>query len=370
MERLMALELAERARQQGVLPMPGVPSLPMAEHVVEAVRRAAGQVLPRQTRGRPELRGVLADHLREAFGLAVDPERELLVTHGAQHGMSVALRALVSPGDEILVPAPTYFFDGMVRMAGARPVYLPSRAADGWATDLDALRAAVTPETRAILLCNPANPTGYTPAAGELAAILSLAAEHGLLVLSDESYARYVHSGAGYTPLQTLREHWPELVTVTSLSKNYAFTPWRVGYVHAPAPLLERVHRAFEWDAITVGDVPQAAACAVVSGPQEWLDEVYATFPRRRDLLCSALETAGLPVVRPAAGIFAFPDFSRLGVRGRELEDLLLQYGIPGIAGDAFHGEGTHARLLYGGTEPDLAEAGRRLVTLVHERGQ
>ncbi|WP_236790938.1 pyridoxal phosphate-dependent aminotransferase [Amycolatopsis sp. GM8] len=368
MERVAALDLADRARARSVVPMPGVPALAMPGHVLEAVRQAATQVLPRQSRGWPELRRVVADHLRAESGLEVDPERELLVTHGAQHGMNVVLRALLAPGDEVLVPAPTYFFDGMVRMAGARPVYVRSRAARRWATDLDALAAAVTPATRAILLCNPNNPTGHTPARDELSAILALAAQHGLLVLADESYARYVHSGPGYTPQQSLRDEWPELVTVTSLSKNYAFTQWRVGYVHAPPRLLDRVHRAFEWDAINVGDVPQAAACAVITGPQDWLDVVFATFRRRRDLLCAAIEAAGLPVVRPDSGIFVFPDFSALDARGRDLEDVLLRHGITGIAGDAFQGPAAHARLLYGGTEADLAQVGHRLATLVRER--
>ncbi|MYW91899.1 pyridoxal phosphate-dependent aminotransferase [Amycolatopsis rubida] len=364
MERLPALALADRARVLPGIPMPGVPALPMPEHVLDAVRHAAGRVRPRQSWGTPELRRAIAEHLGGQSGLAVDPDRELLVTHGAQQGMSVVLRALLATGDEVLVPAPTYFFDGMVRMAGARPVYVPGRPEHGWATDVDGLRGAVTPATRAILLCNPNNPTGHTPSRDELSAVLALASEHGLLVLADESYARYVHSGPGYAPQQLLRGEWPELVTVTSLSKNYAFTQWRIGYVHAPAHLAERVHRAFEWDAINVGDVPQAAACAVLSGPQDWLDVVFASFRQRRDQLCAALDAAGLPVVRPDSGIFVFPDLSVLGRRGRDLEDLLLRAGIPGVAGDAFQGPGTHARLLYGGAEADLAEAGKRLAAL------
>lgn len=363
MERLPALALADRARELPVVPMQGVPTLPMPDHVLEAVRRAATQVLPRQSRGWPELRRVLAERL----GLATDPDRELLVTHGAQQGMSVVLRALLAPGDEVVVPAPTYFFDGMVRMAGARPVYVQGRALDGWAPDVDAVRAAITPATRAILLCNPNNPTGHTPTREALTAVLALAAERGLVVLSDESYARYVHSGPGYTPLQSLRGEWPDVVTVTSLSKNYAFTQWRVGYVHAPPHLLDQVHKAFEWDAINVGDVAQAAACAVITGPQGWLDGAFSTFRHRRDLLCKAIESAGLSVVCPDSGIFVFPDFSILGLHGRLLEDALLRYGVPGIAGDAFCGPADHARLVYGGSEPDLVDAGQRLASMVED---
>ncbi|WP_190816125.1 pyridoxal phosphate-dependent aminotransferase [Saccharopolyspora pogona] len=354
LERLPALALADRAADRpDPVQLAGVPVLPMPEHVVEAVRRVAGTPFPRISRGSPTLRA--------ALGAAVhaDPD-ELLVTHGAQHGMSVALRALLAPGDEVLVPTPTYFFDGMVRMAGARPVHVRTLAADGWAADPVALTAAITPATRALLLCNPNNPTGHTPSREQLGALVDLAARHGLVVFSDESYERYVHDRPRYVPLQTLRDRHPDLVTVTSLSKNYAFTHWRVGYVHAPTPLLDRIHTAFEWDAINVGDIPQVAAEAAVTGPQDWLDREFARFRGNRDLLVRVLGDAGVPVVSPASGIFAFADLSRLGM-GRDLEDALLARGISALAGDAFGGPADHVRLLYGGPASGLRELGRRL---------
>ena len=358
LDRLPALALADRAADRpDPVELAGVPVLPMPEHVVDAVRRVAGTAFPRVSRGSPALRAALA------APLDADPDRELLITHGAQHGMSVTLRALLAPGDEVLVPAPTYFFDGMVRMAGARPVHVPTRAAEGWAADPAALAAEITSATRALLLCNPNNPTGHTPTPEQLAVLVDLAARHGLTVLSDESYGRYVHDQPGYVPLQSLRNRHPDLVTVTSLSKNYAFTHWRIGYVHAPAPLLDRIHRAFEWDAINVGDIPQAAAEAVVTGPQDWLDGVFSRFRGKRDLLVSVLAEAGVPVVSPSAGIFAFADLGRFGA-GRDLEEELLARGIAALAGDAFAGPPDHARLLYGGPEAGIEELGRRLGTL------
>jgi aspartate/methionine/tyrosine aminotransferase len=355
LDRLPALALADRASSRPEpVALAGVPVLPMPEHVVETVRRVAGTPFPRVSRGAPGLRAALAART------GADPDRELLITHGAQHGMSVALRALLDPGDEVLVPVPTYFFDGMLRMAGARPVHVPTRAEDGWAADPAALEAAVTPATRALLLCNPNNPTGHTPTRAQLAGLADLAAGHGLVVFSDESYERYVHDAPGYVPLQELRDRCPDLVTVTSLSKNYAFTHWRVGYVHAPAPLLDRVHVAFEWDAINVGDIPQAAAEAAVTGPQDWLEPAFAGFRGKRDLLVRVLGDAGVPVVSPAAGIFAFADLARTG-SGRMLEEVLLARGIAALAGDAFGGPAGHARLLYGGPEEGIVELGRRL---------
>ncbi|MFE6742650.1 pyridoxal phosphate-dependent aminotransferase [Streptomyces tubercidicus] len=369
LERLPALELTERALKTprahtDPVPMGGVPVLPMPRHVVEAARTAAGQLFPRRSRGSAALRLAIAEHLTAAHGLEVAPETELLITHGAQHGMSVALRALLSPGDEVIVPAPSYFFDGMIRLAGARPVYVPSDEREGWDHSPEVIADAVTPATRALLICNPNNPTGYAPTRERLRQLLDLAARYGLVVFSDESYERYVWDGPGYVPQMLLRDRHPDLVTVTSLSKNYAFTGWRIGYVHAPAPLLGPIHRAFEWEAINVGDVAQAAAHAALTGPQDWLDPSFATMRARRDVLLSGLQRAGLSAVRPDAGIFAFADCGPLGVHGRHLENLLLEHGITAIAGDAFAGPGSHARLLYGGPVDGLTEAGRRLAAL------
>ncbi|MGW7750267.1 pyridoxal phosphate-dependent aminotransferase [Streptomyces violaceusniger] len=366
LERLPALELADRARmappsRAAMIPFRGVPVLPMPEHVVEAVRTAAGEVFPRRSRGSEELRQAIASRLGVAHGLVVDPEGELLITHGAQHGMSVALRALLSPGDEVVVPAPSYFFDGMIRLAGARPVYVPSDESRGWDHVPAAVEAAITPATRALLVCNPNNPTGYVPGRERLCGLLDIAARHGLIVFSDESYERYVWDGPGYVPQMLLRDHHPDLVTVTSLSKNYAFTSWRVGYVHAPAHLLKPIHHAFEWDAINVGDVAQAAAHAVMTGPQRWIEQEFATMRARRDILRDGLERAGLASVRPDAGVFVFVDCAPLGLRGRRLERLLLDHGVTAIAGDAFAGPDTHVRMVYGGSAADLEEAGRRL---------
>ncbi|MFJ1997761.1 pyridoxal phosphate-dependent aminotransferase [Streptomyces asiaticus] len=369
LERLPALELADRARTApphhvAMVPFRGVPMLPMPEHVVEAARTAAGEMFPRNSRGSEGLRQAIASRLEAAYGLAVDPGRELLITHGAQHGMSVALRALLSPGDDVVIPAPSYFFDGMIRLAGARPVYVPSDEGRGWDHVPAAVEAAITPATRALLICNPNNPTGYVPSRERLCQLLDIAARHGLIVFSDESYERYVWDGPGYVPQMLLRDHHPDLVTVTSLSKNYAFTSWRVGYVHAPAHLLKPIHHAFEWDAINVGDVAQAAAHAVMTGPQHWIEQEFATMRTRRDILRDGLESAGLASVRPDAGVFVFVDCAPLGFRGRRLERLLLDHGMTAIAGDAFAGPDTHVRMVYGGSAADLEEVGRRLEEL------
>lgn len=367
--RLPALAFTDRVarhRELGheVIPVGGVPVLPMPPHVVDAAAKASGEVFGRRTRGTPELRQVLAGLLDRTHRLAVDPDTDLLITHGAQHGMSVALRALLRPGDEVIVPSPTYFFDGMIRMAGAIPRYVCSSERTGWAIDIDGLAAAITSATRAIVLCNPNNPTGNVPTAEELQRVVDLAERHGFIVFSDESYERYVHEGPGYVPLQTMRADPDRLVTVTSLSKNYAFSSWRIGYVHASPRTIEQIHVALEWDAINVGDIPQAAATAVLTGPQDWVDVEFATMRARRDVLLHALDQAGIPCVRPQAGIFAFADLGSLG-SGEELENHLLDVGVAALSGGGFHGPETHVRLLYGASMENVKALGERVAATV-----
>ncbi|CCQ14452.1 putative uncharacterized protein [Rhodococcus sp. AW25M09] len=368
--RLSALAFSERVkaridRGEDLVPVRGVPVLPMPQHVVDAVSVAAAQPHARATRGTPALREAIAHTLRSTHSMTVDPESEVLVTHGAQHGMSVALRALVAPGDSVIVPTPTYFFDGMLRSAGAQPKYVATSSSDGWSIDPAAIRDAIDGTTRAILLCNPNNPTGNTPTVEVLRAIVDIAEQHDLYVLSDESYERYVHSGPGYVPLRSLADSTTpatdRIVTVTSLSKNYAFTNWRVGYVHAAAPTLTKIHSAFEWDAIDVGSVPQAAAVAVLSGPQDWLEVEFATMKQRRDELVRAVARFAVPAATPDAGVFLLADLSASGLTGRELEESLLDHGITALSGDGFHAPAGHVRLLYGADIDSVSALGERV---------
>lgn len=369
MQRLPALHLGDRIalrRSAGVefLDTVGVPVLPMPAHVVAAATDAASRTYPRISRGWLSLREAVAERLALTQGLQVDPDSQVLVTHGAQHGMSIALRALLHPGDEVLVPAPTYFFDGMLRLAGLHPVYTPSIESEGWRHDVEALAGAISPATRAIVLCNPNNPTGSVPTRPQLAEILAIAAKHDLIVFSDESYERYIHDGE-YVPLNGLRHLHDRIVTVTSLSKNYAFTNWRIGYVVGPASLIDAVHAALEWDSINIGDVPQAAAVAVLTGPQSWIQPSFDALRGRRDLLCDALLDAGVPVTRPDGGVFVLADLGSTGLEARALEDALLDRGLGSIAGDAFFGPADHVRLLYGGSDETVLATAETVARLV-----
>lgn len=365
-------ERAARSERGGVpvIPLAGAPVLPMPEHVRQAVARAMDLPDPRDTRGLPELREAIAAELGRAHGLRVDPERRLLITHGAMHGLSIVLRTVLAPGDEVIVPTPTFFFDGALHEAGATPVHVPSREADGWAIDLAGLEAAVTSRSRALLLCNPNNPTGHLPDAETVAAVVDIAARHGLLVVSDDSWQHFPYDGRRYRPVEAFAERWPHMITVTSLSKGYALGSWRVGYVLAPPHIVDALERRFQWEAAWCGVVPQRAAVAALTGPREWLDRTLATYQAKRDLVCRGIAASGLgEPVRPAGGAFLLVDCSPLGDTPAEIDEVLLRNGIASIRGADMHAPDTHVRLTFGSDERLLDELVEGLAKAVRTAG-
>jgi len=359
MGAMSARDRAARSTRHGVrvLPLVGAPVLPMPVHVRQAVAAAMEQPDPRNSRGLPELRTAIAAELQREHGLHLDPDRRLLITHGAMHGLSLVLRTVLTPGDEVIVPTPTFFFDGLIRESGATPTYVPSREGDGWALDPARLEAAVTPHSRAILLCNPNNPTGYLPDTATIAAVVDIAARHRLLVISDDSWQHFTFDGRRYQPVEAFADRWPHLVTITSLSKYYALASWRLGYVLAPPPIVDALERRLQWEAVCCGVVPQRAAVAALTGPRDWLDQALSTYQAKRDLVCDGITASGLAEpVRPAAGAFLLVDCSRLGDAPADIDRTLLGHGIATIRGADMHAPDTHVRLTFGSDEQVLGE--------------
>ena len=234
---------------------------PLPEHVREAVLAALDEHAVT-----PPSRGHLA--LREAIARSLpapaDPEREILVTNGAMHALSLTFRALLEPGDEVIVPTPCYFFGGLIERAGGVFVPVPS-----W--DPEAIERAVTPRSRALVLTNPNNPDGHLPSRAEIDELLALASRHGLTVITDEAYERCIHEGE-------LACAWgaPNVILIRSLGKSLAMPAWRIGFVAAEPAVIDACLRELEWDVIRVSHVAQRAATAALEGPQDWLDEVAA----------------------------------------------------------------------------------------------
>lgn len=335
-ERLSAVA----ASGNEVVPLHGTPAPALPPHVVEAVAAALGAASPApHPRGLPRLRERLASVVA-AMGRPVDPERELVVTNGAMHALGLCFRSLLGPGDEVVVPAPCFFFEGPIRSAGGVPVYVLGSPEDGWAWDAEALARAVGPRTRALLLCNPVNPTGRVPSADEVAAVLTVADRHGLVVVTDEAYEAALW-GVGLASAFPGAER---VVLIRSLGKSLLLPHLRLGLVAGPAALVDGVAAALEWDVLRVGIAPQAAALAALDGPRDWLEAVYAQLAADRDAAVAAVEASGgLRLVPPDGGPFLFVSAGREG-----LADELVVAGIRAVDGRHFQAP-SWARVPFGG---------------------
>jgi aspartate/methionine/tyrosine aminotransferase len=294
------------------------------------------------SRGLAALREALAYELGRARDRSLDPETEILVTNGAMQALGVCMRSLLRAGDEVIVPAPCFFFEGPIRAAGATPVYVHASPADGWRWDADAIARIVGPRTRALLLCNPGNPTGYLPAQADVAAVVGVAERHGLLVVTDEAYEAAVWSDTAFASAFGMAE---DAIVIRSLGKSLSLPQLRLGLVAGPAALVERCVDTLEWDCLRVGVAAQEAALAVLSGPREWLDSVHAGLVADRAAAIAAIAaTPGLSAVPPDAAPFLFVHADR----GRELATELARVGLPVVDGIHFQAPG-YARLPFAG---------------------
>lgn len=341
---------AERALAgTDVLPLRATIAAPLPPHVREAARAAVVEehevISP--SRGHLGLREAIA----RSLPAAPDPERQILVTNGAMHALSLTFRALLEPGDEVVVPTPCYFFAGLIERAGGVFAPVPTRETGGWRWDPDAIERAVKPRTRALVLTNPNNPTGYLPSRATIDEQLAIASRHGLTVIADEAYERCVHEGS-------LESAWgaPNVILIRSLGKSLAMPAWRLGFVASEPSVVDACLRELEWDVIRVGHVAQRAAAAALEGPQDWLDEVAAGYRADRDAAHAVIEDDPmLSAALPAAGPFLFVRLGEL-----HLENLLAA-GLPLVDGAAFGAPG-YARLPFGGAAALAEELHRRLL--------
>ncbi|WP_372592639.1 pyridoxal phosphate-dependent aminotransferase [Actinotalea sp.] len=298
--------------------------------------------------GEPELRAAVAAHQARHYGLHPDPRTEVLVTTGATEAIAATVLALVDPGDEVLTLEPFYdAYAAVLAMAGAHHRTVPLvPGPEGFAVDLAALRAAVGPRTRMILLNTPHNPTGAVLSADELAEIARLARENDLLVVTDEVYEHLTY-GATHLPIATLPGMAKRTLTISSAGKTFSFTGWKVGWVSGPAALVTAVRTVQQFLTYVSGAPFQVAVASALrdedGAAEAWVLAHAASLRDRRDLLCAGLDRAGFDVVVPQGTYFVVVDGARLGFDdGTELCRRLPELaGVVGVPVGAFCREGS-----------------------------
>ena len=322
--------------------MRGEPDLPTPAHIVEAATKAlaAGRTMYADQRGEPKLREAIAVKLLRDNGLQYDPATEILVTTGGTFGIYAALAAMLNEGDAVLVPDPVYdAYLSPIRLIGAVPVAVPSAIVNGrFVLTVEALEAAWTPACRALLLNTPWNPTGTVLTRRELTEIAAFCERRNLTIISDEIYEAIVYDGHEHvSPAVMARER---TVVVNALSKTYAMTGWRVGYVAAPPAFVRAMVLILQQSSRGPATFVQDAAAVALTGPQDCVATMLAEYSRRRELVLSALPH----VLAPEGGFFAMLDLRETGLPSDSIRKrLLAEFGIVVVHGAAYGagGEGT-----------------------------
>jgi N-succinyldiaminopimelate aminotransferase len=282
----------------------------MIDAAVKAMRDGRNQYPPGP--GMPELRQAISAHQQRFYGLAYDPDTEVLVTAGATEAIAAAALALCEPGDEVVMFEPYYdSYAPAVAMAGARRRVVPLRP-PGWDFDLEEFAAAVTPTTRLVVLNSPHNPTGKVFDPDELAAIARVCVEADVLVVTDEVYEHLVFEGR-HLPLASLPGMGERTITISSAGKTFSFTGWKIGWACGPAPLVAAVRTAKQFLTYVNGAPFQPAVAVGLGLPDEFFAGAAADLAARRDRLCVGLDDAGFDVLRPAATYFAMTDIRPFG---------------------------------------------------------
>jgi aminotransferase len=336
---------------------------PIKEAAITALN--AGQVHYSSNYGIPSLRAAIAEKLERDSGLHYRPEDEIIVTVGANEAVGAAFLALLDPGDEVLVPDPAWLhYRWCAQLCGATVVPVPCRADDEFVPDPATVAALITPRTRMILVNSPNNPTGAVYSLEVLEEIARLSQKHDLLVLSDEIYERMVYGGARHHSLASLPGMWERTLTVNGLSKAYSMTGWRLGFVAAPKPLSDLMIRVHQYTVSGATTFAQFGAVEAYTGDQGVVDEMVASFDRRRRILVDGLGTIrGLTCPEPRGAFYAFPSVTGTGRSSVELADLLLEEaGVAVVPGDSFGGAGVgHLRFSYAASDDDLREGVARI---------
>ena len=347
----------------------GEPDFVTPERFREAATRSIkdGKTKYTSNYGIRPLRDAISAHTARLRGVRYDPEREIIVTVGVSEAVDLAMRATLNDGDEVILADPSYvaYVPGIV-LAGAVPVAVPTREEDAFRLKPDAVAAAITPRTRAILLGFPNNPTGAVLEKDDVAGIARLAAEHDLLVYADEIYDRLVYGTAHRSILDEagMKER---TIYLAGFSKAYAMTGWRVGYACAPAEVIEQMMKIHQYAVMCVPTAGQYAALEALRTGEDEVRRMVGEYDRRRKVMWRRFNEMGLQCFEPRGAFYCFPNITSTGMSDDEFaERLLVEEKVVTVPGNAFGERGRgHVRACYATSLEKIEEACDRIARFV-----
>jgi aminotransferase len=343
----------------------GDPDLPTPPHIVEAAKAALDQGATHYTHpaGDPRLRRAIAEHIKASIGVSYEPD-EIIVTTGAQEAVYLTMLTLLEPGDEVLLPSHRVMsYDMAIELNGGKVATYPTVIDGEYRLSAEQIAKQITPQTTMLSVASPDNPTGGVASPEDIAAVAKLAKAHDLLVISDEIYSKFVYDDRRHASIVAEPGMWDRTLLINGLSKCYAMTGWRVGYLAGPLDYMRAIVEIKHTLTICTPSVSQAAALAALEGPQDVIEEMRRTYDERRHDMMAALSDMGLPFVQPAGAFYIYVDISPTGMSSPDFCLRLLEdTGVMIFPGTMFGSEGERwVRMSLLAPREQIVEAAERM---------
>ena len=317
--------------------------------------------------GTMDLRREIGRYMNRRFDLNYDPKSEIVVTVGGSEAIDVAMRTILQPGDEVIIPTPCFVcYEPLCKMTGATPVIVETRNEDKFKLTPELLEAAITERTKMLVLAYPNNPTGAIMDADDLEKIAKILREKQIIVLSDEIYAELTY-GRRHVSIASLPDMWERTVVVSGFSKAYAMTGWRLGYICAPEPLAKQMLKIHQYAIMCAPTTAQLAAITALRDCDEDVAMMTEEYNHRRRLIYNGLQDIGLEVFEPEGAFYIYPHIGGFGLTGEEFcERLLYDYKCAIVPGVAFGRSGEEfARISYAYSVKHINQALERLEAFI-----
>ncbi len=351
----------------------GEPDYPTPYHIRESAIASIekGYTMYTSNLGMPELRHELSGYLNQKYNLKYNPDNQILITVGVSEAMDLAARALLNPGDEVLIPDPCYVsYSPCVVLAGGCPVMIPTSQENNFEVSAEAVESLITNKTKAIILGYPANPTGTVMPREKLLEIARLACHYGLIIISDEIYSQLVYQ-CEHTCIATLPGMVERTVFLGGFSKAYAMTGWRIGYAVAPENIIAAMTKIHQYTIMSAPTMSQVAAIEALKHGDSSAGEMVADYDKRRLIMVKGLNDIGLSCFKPKGAFYAFPSIKSTGMTSEEFaQRLLVEEKVAVVPGNAFGscGEG-YVRCCYATSLKELYQALERMENFVRHPG-
>ncbi len=350
----------------------GEPDFPTPDKIRAAGIRAIEEGKTKYTAniGLLELREEVARYVRRKYSASYDAEGEILITVGGSEAIDMSLRAILEPGDEVIIPQPGYVcYEPLTRMAGGVPVLVNTKAENGFRLMPDELRAAITPRTKAVLFAYPTNPTGAIMRKEDLEALVPVLEDTNIILISDEIYAELTFGGVKHTSPASIEGLYERTILINGFSKAFSMTGWRLGYACAPQPIMMQMKKVHQFAVMSAATVSQHAGIVALRECDEECEAMRLEYDKRRKFLLEGYKKLGLDCAEPLGAFYSFPSIKSTGLSSDEFcERLLAAKKVAVIPGNAFGeaGEG-HVRVSYCYSIEHIAEALKRIGEFIEE---